>query len=63
MAGGHQGRPAGGPPAEPDKIGLDPLRVQPRLIQVFDAGRSTVFIFDMLALGYADLAGLFERRS
>jgi DNA polymerase-1 len=46
----------------PDKVGLDPLRAQPRLIQVFDSGRSTVFVFDLLALSYADLAGLFERK-
>ena len=47
---------------KPDKTGLDPLRAQPRLIQVFDAGRSAVFIFDMTVLCYADLAGLFERK-
>ena len=47
---------------KPDKTGLDPLRAQPRLVQVFDAGRSTVFIFDITALCYADLAGLFERK-
>jgi DNA polymerase I len=47
---------------KPDKIGLDPLRAQPRLVQAFDPGRSTVFVFDMLALSWADLTGLLERK-
>ena len=29
---------------------------------MFDPARDVVFIFDMHALGYADLAGLFDRR-
>jgi DNA polymerase I-like protein with 3'-5' exonuclease and polymerase domains len=50
------------PPADMTGASLDPYRGQPRLIQVFDPSSSTVFAFDMHALGYPDLAGLFDRR-
>jgi DNA polymerase I-like protein with 3'-5' exonuclease and polymerase domains len=50
------------PPADPTGAALDPFRGQPRLVQAYDPGRETVFIFDMSRLAWGDLAGLFDRQ-
>ena len=50
------------PVADTSGAASDPFRGRPRLIQVYDRQREVVFIFDMHALTYADLAGLFDRR-
>ena len=50
------------PPADTTGASLDPRRGQPRLIQAFDPSRGVVYAFDMHALSYADLSGLFDRR-
>jgi DNA polymerase-1 len=50
------------PPADTTGASLCPFRGKPRLLQVFDPNRGTVFVFDMHALTYADLIGLFDRR-
>jgi DNA polymerase-1 len=49
------------PPADTTGASLCPFRGKPRLIQVFDPGSSVVFVFDLHALDYGDLEGLFDR--
>jgi DNA polymerase-1 len=48
------------PSADPTKAALDPLRGQPRLVSIYDPGRRTTFVFDVVALGGYP-TGLFDR--
>ena len=45
-----------------DAIGLDPLRSEPRTVQVFDPEARVAYVFDLRSVPLAALAGLWTRR-
>jgi DNA polymerase-1 len=45
-----------------DAIGLDPLRSEPRTVQVFDPDARVAYVFDLRSVPIDSLAGLWERR-
>jgi DNA polymerase I len=58
----RKGLPYKDQPTNGDQIGLDPCRAEPRTVQVFDADRRTVYVFDLRTVPLEALAGLWGRR-
>jgi hypothetical protein len=50
------------PPADTSGDALSPFRARVRLVQAYDPNKRVAFIFDMQALRFDDLAGLFDRQ-